>query len=296
MPRHRRSRLTAPALLAALLLPAPAAAGLTEVARLVITAPDPAFGGLSGLILDTAGETFTAVGDRGLLVTGRIRRDAGVPVAVEDLALRPLLDRGGKPVHGMEVDAEDIAPDGAAGFFVAFEGEARIWHYPAPDATAERTAACRAFPTLQINSGLEALARGPDGTLYAIPERSGEWSKPFPAYRIRDGRCLKPFPVPRSGAFLVTGATVGPDGRLYIVERDFALLAGFATRIRSFAIGAEGFEDERLLLETGHGAIGNLEGIAAWSDPEGRTRLTLIADDNLSPWQETVLIEFVLTE
>ena len=40
---------------------------------------------------------------------------------------------------------------------------------------------------LQDNSGLEALAIDADGALYAIPERSGDWERPFPVYRLRDG-------------------------------------------------------------------------------------------------------------
>ncbi|HEU0222739.1 MAG TPA: esterase-like activity of phytase family protein [Paracoccaceae bacterium] len=282
--------------LLALLTGAPtvAAAELVETGRIALEYPDLRFGGLSGLDLDPDGEHFVAVGDRGILVTGRILRE-GERLTGAEFEIRPLRDLEGEPLKGHFVDAESVALDGAGGLHVGFEARHRIWHYAGPDASARRSAGCPDFLDFQINSGLEALARGPDGTLYAIPERSGARERPFPVYRIRGATCLEPFALPRRGPFLVTGADVGPDGRLYIVERDFALF-GFATRIRRFAIGEARLGPEEMLLETAHGAIGNLEGIAAWRDGEGRMRLTLIADNNFSPLQETVLIEFRIEE
>ena len=76
-------------------------------------------------------------------------------------------------------------------------------------ATTTSTARPRAVPPhpdfgrLQHNSGLEALAIDADGTLYAIPERSGKLERPFPVYRLRDGRWDKALRLRRDGTFLV---------------------------------------------------------------------------------------------
>ena len=56
------------------------------------------------------------------------------------------------------------APGG--GFFVSFEKEHRIAFYPAQYAPPQPVDVPAAIPALQNNSGLEALASGPDGTLY----------------------------------------------------------------------------------------------------------------------------------
>lgn len=270
-------------------------ARLVETGRIFLAHPDPAFGGLSGIDTDAAGETFVAVGDRGLLVTGRLLREGGRLAGVTDLVLRPLLNTRGRPLTPYMVDAEDIALDGQGGFHVSFEAEHRIWHYAAPGAPARRSPGCPDFAALQLNSGLEALARAPDGTLLAIPERSGAWGRPFPVYRIRDGRCIAPLALPRHGGFLVTGADVGPDGRLYVLERDHRFW-GFATRIRRFALGEDGLSAEETLLETAFGTYGNLEGIAVFRDAEGAIRVLAVADDNFSPFQRTDLVEFRLED
>ena len=94
----------------------------------------------------------------------------------------------------------------------------------------------------------------------------------------------------RCSAFLPVGADVGPDGRFYLLERDFTGV-GFRTRIRSFA---PDFTGERLLLEAANATHDNLEGISVWTDPEGDLRLTLISDDNFRFFQRTEIVEYRL--
>jgi hypothetical protein len=50
------------------------------------------------------------------------------------------------------------------------------------------------------------------------------------------------------------------------------------------------------LLETGFGATDNLEGISVWRDQAGRTRVTLVSDDNFFALQRTVVMEYLLNE
>ena len=40
--------------------------------------------------------------------------------------------------------------------------------------------------------------------------------------------------------------------------------------------------------------IENMEGIAVWRDASGRTRLTLISDDNFTGLLRTLLLDFVV--
>ena len=156
----------------------------------------------------------------------------------------------------------------------------------------------RDFRRLQSNSGIEALAVGPDGTLYAIPERSGALERPFPVYRRHvdqtEARWDKRLKLRRDGSFLPVDADIGPDGDLYLLERDFGWVSGFATRIRRFELGPRGVEGETTLLETPFGELDNMEGMSVWRDPDGRTRVTLISDDNFFPLQRTIFVEYVL--
>ena len=163
---------------------------------------------------------------------------------------------------------------------------------PAPPSAGRRT---RPSPGCSANSGLEALAIDTAGTLHAIPERSGRLERPFPVYRYRDGRWIDPLSLRRDGPFLVSDATFGPDGRLYVLERDFEWLGGFRTRVRRFELGADGLDGETTLLETRFGELDNMESIAVWQDPEGRTRVLLLSDDNFFMLQRTVFAEYVVT-
>lgn len=257
------------------------------------------FGGYSGLEVLEGGAALLAISDRGSWARAElVRTRDGTLRRVQLLDSGPLLAIAGTPLEGQDADAEGLAigPDGAA--YVSFEHFHRIRRYPAIEGPAENLAGHPDFPGLQRNSGLEALAIGADGTLHAVPERSGAWERPFPVYRLKDGRWDRDLSVPRRGKFLVTGADFGPDGRLYLLERHFQFLGGFAARIRSFALAPEGLTDERTLLETrlGSGSLDNMEGISVWRDAEGRIRITLISDDNFNALQRTILMEYLLPE
>jgi hypothetical protein len=257
--------------------------------------PDPAFGGLSGLALDSDGRGFRAVSDRGSWVRGHISRDAGGRLEGATLdATGPLHGVSGQPLTDVDVDAEGLALDPEGRAYVSFEGFHRVRRYDGLDGPAQRVPSPSAFERLQRNSGLEALAFGPDGALYAIPERSGQLDRPFPVYRFRDGRWDQPFGLRRDGAFLVSDASFGPDGRLYLLERDFEWLGGFRTRVRRFDLGPGGASGETTLLETRFGELDNMEGIAVWRDPAGHTRVLLLSDDNFFPLQRTMFAEYVL--
>lgn len=149
-----------------------------------------------------------------------------------------------------------------------------------------------AFDLYEKNAGFEALAGAPDGTLYAIPERSGGSTQPFPVHRFRDGAWDTARMVPRRGAFLPVGADIGPDGRLYLLERAFSPL-GFRSRIRRFDPD-EPNGDIDTLLTTRLGLHDNLEGLAVWTAPSGATCVTMVSDDNFLPIQRSEIVEYVL--
>ena len=254
---------------------------------------DRAFGGFSGLEVSDDGTRFAAISDRGDHTEGRFQRSDGRITGVIAGPILPVLDRDGQPVRGYWFDSEGlaIAPDGRR--FIAFESVARIWSYATPTSAAEPLPRHPDFRNMEHNASLEALAIDGRGWLYTLPEHSGAMTRPFPVYRFRNGQWDKPFAIPRRGSFVPVGADFGPDGRLYLLERDFVGI-GFRTRIRSFTVSPAALSDERELLVTGIGTHDNLEGISAWRDSAGRIRLTLLSDDNLRFFQRTEFVEYAL--
>jgi hypothetical protein len=252
--------------------------------------PWPEFGGFSAIVLAPDGLGFIALSDRALLVQGRlVRGPDGAVTGVTVDAREPLRDRDGGLLTGERADSEGLALAQGGRLYISFEGIARIRWQDGLTGRPELLPRPDAFRDLIPNGGLEALAIAPDGTLFTLPERSGRPDRPFAVWRFRDGIWDQPFAIPRRGAFLPTGADIGPDGRLYLLERDFTGI-GFRTRVRSFDLTGG---DERTILETRTGTHDNLEGITIWADATG-LRITLISDDNFNLLQSTQIVDYRL--
>ena len=84
---------------------------------------------------------------------------------------------------------------------------------------------------------------------------------------------------------------MGPDGKLYVLERDFRGLRGFASRVRRYAFDDTGIGPPEPVLTTSLMQFDNLEGIAVWADGQG-IRITMISDDNFLFVQRTELVEY----
>ena len=262
--------------------------GVTQVGRFVWTNDDPQFGGMSGLEISDDGDRFFAISDRGTLWTGSIGRSGNAITAMTPDLITVLHVSDGTPVGDGTGDSEGLAlaPDGT--LYVSFEGLARVAAYPIATGPATRLPRHPDFAAMQGNAALEALAIGPNGALYTMPERSGRSTRPFPVYRYQDGAWTIPFQIPRDGAFLPVGADIGPDNRLYILERDFTGI-GFRSRVLRVELTGAGIET---LLQTRTGLHDNLEGISVWRDRTGAIRMTLIADDNFKFFQSTEVVEY----
>lgn len=257
------------------------------------TGDDPNFGGFSGFHLWPDGERFLAISDKGMFLEGRIERGPdGAITGVRQGRVTPLLARGTDALSAGRTDSEGlaVAPDGRV--FISFEGVARVLEYDRISGSAVNLPDHPDFAEMQNNSSLESLAVDAAGTLYTLPERSGNLSRPFPVYRFKGGRWDQPFGLPRLGSFLAVDAAVGPDGRFYLLERDFQGLAGFASRVRSFALGADGLSDERVEMESAVGSHDNLEGLTVWRDASGALRMTMVSDDNFNFFQTTEIVEY----
>ncbi|MCB6177730.1 esterase-like activity of phytase family protein [Rhodobacter sp. Har01] len=304
MQNRARLGLTAALLLAASLQGAanPATpAGF--VGKFVWSMDAPGFGGFSGLELSADGAAFVALTDRGRWTRGTIRRNAaGAIVGIDAIAPVLLKGRGEAPLKPFRTDSEGLAIAEDGTLFVSFEGWARVLRYAAFGGSAEILPSPEAFRDLALNASLEALAVDDAGRLYTLPEDTAGGTEDFPVFRHDPATgWSQPFTVPREGGFLPVGADFGPDGRLYILERQFLGLGGFASRVRALdpatipkAGEATGRAAAATVLQTAPGLHGNLEGLSVWQDAAGDLRLSLISDDNFGFFLTTEIVEYRL--
>lgn len=247
------------------------------------------FGGFSGLIVTPDGTGFMALTDRGLIVDGRFARAA-------DGSIRGVSAGALRPLQGLTApeDSEDLAPAPDGGFLVAYESRARISRYAADGSPEGDLPRAPVFARLPRNKRLETVAMAPDGAIWTVPEsplRTGG----FAVYRFFRGDWRQHAVIPARGAFLPVSGDFGPDGRFYLLEREFTGITGFATRLRRFTPADSGLTDELTIIETSPGQWDNLEAVSVWRGTAGLVA-TMLSDDNFLPVQRTEFVEIALPD
>lgn len=254
------------------------------------------FGGFSGLHVFPGGARALVLNDRAGLVEVYLSRDGQDRIArAEPRRHWGLHSSTGKALTGWIADSEGLAVDPGGALYVSFEGVHRVARFDAPDAPAQVQNAPQVFRGLPGNGSLEALAIDRRGRLYAIPESGRDSAGRIPVWRGTAGRWQVAFTLPARGRFLPVGADIGPDGRLYLLERSLTVL-GFRSRLRRWALTDAGAEAEETLLTTAAGTHDNLEGLSVWRDAGGALRATMISDDNFLKIQRTELVEYRLQD
>lgn len=276
------------------------------------TMSDPLFGGFSGIQVSKDGKSLVSISDKGSSIRAQIQRDAsGRITRVTGEKVKRLKDADGTDLARKKgaSDSEGlaIAPDGT--IYVSFEGRPRVMRFATLDSQGQDLPILPAFKKLPRNAAFEALAVDAKGRVYTMPEepkssmpvrlltgQAGNPSGPdFPIWRFDGQTWTQAYTLPRRGNLLPVGADFGPDGRLYILEREFRGLGGFGSRVRSFKLGARGLEGERTEMQSQPGRHDNLEGLAVWQNEAGQIHLTLISDDNFLSVQRTEIVEYRLT-
>lgn len=268
------------------------------------------FGGYSGLALNKAGTALIAVSDAGTVMRATLDYDGRKLKALQDVVIGPILGKDGKPLHTTsERDAEGLAlisGDTQSGkAFVSFERDHRIMRYPftarkfgPPDRAVVLPKDAR---RMSSNRGFEAIALiragRLKGTIVAFSERLQDRSDNLKGWLI-GGRKPSPITLRRIGGFDITDAAGLPDGGIVLLERRFRFSEGVKMRIRRISAaelkpGAL-IEGEVLLEARDNLNIDNMEAIAVHRSVAGETILTLMSDDNFSPLQRSLIMQFVM--
>jgi hypothetical protein len=274
---------------------------------LKLTSPSRAFGGISGLRMEPDGKRFLAVSDTGHWLRGRIVYSASAPAGIADAEMAPLLGPDGKPLTARGwFDTESITED-AGTIYVGIERVHRILKYDfAKDGLQARGVPIPVPPVFKgmpSNKGIEALAMVPKGlplagTLIVITEAALDIAGNNKAFLL-GGPSPGAFSVRRVDDFDVTDCALLPGGDLLILERRFSWLSS-AVRIRRIAAGdlrPGATVDGSVIFFADLGQqIDNFEGLGLHRAASGETVLTLVSDDNFSPLQRTLLMQFTLLE
>lgn len=252
------------------------------------------FGGISGLLIEEGGSGIVMATDRGRWVTGRLVRDArGMVSGLEEGRTQRMQD-GNRSLRRGYRDSEGLTRIGGT-ILVSFEREHRIMRCDQGGAL-KPFAAVDDWNLLPDNRSLEGLATMPDGRILVIAE-APEPGQGFPFWVLSpDGRSVsaRGF-LPQGDRHHLTAADYGPDGVLYVLERDYSQLRGVSIRLVRYFPDKEGLPLDRSaeLLAQFDSATGidNMEGIAVWRDGAGRMIVSMISDDNFSDVQRTILVE-----
>jgi hypothetical protein len=274
---------------------------LTLVSAFHLASKDKRFGGLSGLSIGTDGGLY-AVSDRGYWLSARMLQDPNG--ALKDLVewrIAPILTTTKTPVRGRLRDAEALAQARDGSFLVAFEGFHRIWRYSPPPKTFESTPVSVQIPPAAAqapsNGGIEALTTLADGRLLIIAEELENPDGSVKAWVLDDRQFTELSYLPAKG-FRVTDCAALDNGDVLVLERryvPFGILSARLTRVKADSLrpGAKLAGKELLKLEQPL-AVENFEGIAVQQTSNG-TMIFIVSDDNYSRFQQTLLLQFLLS-
>lgn len=255
---------------------------------------EEAFGGFSALAVTDGGQRLIAISDTAHLVHAEIERENGRILSVTaDQAADWIYSPAGSRLSGFKGDSEGIALHPEGGFYISYERITRVAFHKEPSANSVILPRPLAFEKLPRNNSLEALAIDAQCRLYTFPEDARDAEGNIPVYRWDGTEWSQPFALPKRGFFSVVSAEVGPDGRLYVLERRFRMI-GFQSRLRRWDLTDNGVSNEKVLFKSWVGGHDNLEGLSVWRNAEGQLIATLISDDNFLSVQKTELVEYAL--
>lgn len=261
--------------------------GVTLAGSWHLESDEPNFGGLSGLDILPSG-ALLAISDAGAFVWIGIDPETGAPNGLGSIAY--MRDENGDLIEGkLAADAEGLSyREGIA--LVSFERDHRIeaFHLDGCEAAARAITVAQLDKVvdagvLDDNRGAEALALDGDSLLAGFEmHRSG--GSPIAVVQANGGLVLRAY-TEQPSLYLMTGLDIDSDftARLF---RAYDPIQGPRAMLQVDGPGGR-IADAHLKSPL---PVDNFEGVAIGKNPDGKTRIWLIADDNFSRNQRTLLL------
>lgn len=270
---------------------------MTFLSGFKLRSSDRRFGGLSGLTLSPDGSMLFSVSDRGYALSARLLHDCqGRLIGLRDWTIDALQTPRGQPVRDGLRDAEAIERRADGSFLVAFERFHRIWHYPRLNTGPRLVVTPPDLQQAPSNGGVEAMTLLPDGRIMVLTERYKHSSGVLKGWILDGDRSI-------SISFRITDGFKPTDlallqGDVLVLERHYLSFFGASIRIRRIKAdrlqtGAPLQGDELIHLQSPLN-VDNFEGLAVFESDTYGNLIYVISDDNFSPLQKTLLLQFRL--
>jgi hypothetical protein len=285
--------------------------GLVWRGGLVLDAASDQFGGLSSITFTGPDQHLAMVSDRGNFVSGQLLYDdQGLPFNLVGVTIDPIQNSKGAPLprafaqdaEGMDTVYRDGAPVAVR---VSFENLTRVADFALTDGVPGGPAREIAIPdwisALRTNESLESVCIAPPaspiaGSTLLIVEATDETGN-HPAWLLGN-KDKGPLSLTAARGVNPTDCAFLPNGDLLVLERGTALLS-FVMRLRRIPaaeVKPDAVMSGEVLLRASGGDIDNMEGVTVHTGPDGKPRITLMADNNFNDWERNLLLEFSLPE
>ncbi len=270
------------------------APGVELLLAVELASDDPRFGGFSGLATD--GQSLWLLSDRAVLWQATLGLEA-LPrrLRLEDWRAGPI-HRDAADRAALDSEALAIDTDGA--LVVGFEQDGSLRRLVADGEggwTTRRLHEGALGGDTPANRGLEAATELGDGGFLVLSEGGREAADVALGARLGPDGPSSPVSYRTALGFSPVGAARAGD-RLVVLERSVGVLTGWQTRVTVVEPQGWGMGDPMVgqeLLRIGAGPLAeNYEGITSLEAGDGSRLMLLVADDNQSPLQRSLLLVF----
>lgn len=272
----------------------------TLLAGFFLNSPDSRFGGISSIQIQKDGKLLWAISDRGNWMKFSLSQRAGKLTEVRLESINALQMPDNEKWHKHNLDAEASAYIDPHTLLISFERVNRLLAYKFTKKGIE------GFPRLYPrpkelalaprNGGPEAMTRLCDGRFFVLSEKTAFSQKNHIGW-VGGKKKWQMFKYrPRNG-YNPTGATTLPDCRILLTIRRFNFTSfswGFALLDFSNINSSKILEDSDTSLFFDPTISENFEAVAAHRGRDGDTYVYVMADDNFSIFQSTLLLQFKL--
>jgi len=270
--------------------------GLRYLGGWEMRSDDPRFGGISAMHVE--GGEVIALSDAGSLIRFPLPRGRRVVATIQ-----PLADGPGDYRVKRDRDVESMVVHGGHAW-LGFERRNAIWRYRLSDWRSDSNRRPQAMRKWPRNAGAEAMVRLDDGRFIVFSEgrRRPDGSTEallFARDPSRPGPPPTRFGYRAPSGYRITDAALLPDGRLLLLNRRFTLVEAMSAKLvvvdPAVPEPGETMTGREIATLARPLTVDNMEALSITREG-ARTILWIASDDNLAPFQRSLLMKFALAD